>query len=299
MTSIIIPYVDPDLDGVACAIALSELYAGTWNAHVFGEIDDETKFVLDEIGIKTPTQPPNWSNIDKIWLVDTHHTNQLPGDIPMDLVSEITDHHPSGEPEKFPNATIENERVGAAATLVTERYFRTRKSLKPNTAILLQAAIISNTLDFNAPATSERDKSAFSLLQSIQKISSITIAGMVDARSTILSLSTFEILQSDTKIFDGKFGSVIVAQIEVENAVQLLARDDLADSLDQLKCDHSVSFAVLVLVDLYSQSSAVIATDASIIRHLSSSIGSPVNDCGAIWTPRLLQRKSDIIPVLK
>ena len=40
--------------------------------------------------------------------VDTHHLNQLPEDLAPMAVTEIVDHHSGGQPEAFPNATIQN-----------------------------------------------------------------------------------------------------------------------------------------------------------------------------------------------
>src|ERR1700732_4958958 len=114
MPSIIISYVNPDLDGVACAVALETLEHPIWNARIAGRPDQETLFVLSTLGLPVPPALTTWDAVDAIWLVDTHHPKQLPEDLPAKLVTRITDHHPGGSPEKYTSAEVTNEKVGAA-----------------------------------------------------------------------------------------------------------------------------------------------------------------------------------------
>src|SRR4051794_16965340 len=98
MTSLVLPYTNPDLDGVACALSLEVLAGGPWRAAVSGELDEESAAVLDLLGLAAPPAPPPWKDVEAIWLVDTHHPSQLPLDLPEQLVVAIVDHHSGGDP---------------------------------------------------------------------------------------------------------------------------------------------------------------------------------------------------------
>ena len=298
MSGIIIPYSNPDLDGVACAIALAELSDAPWAAHILGTIDEETRVVLDGLGLSVPSQAPEWTSVERIWLVDTHHPNQLPADLPFGRVVRITDHHPSGAPDRFPCAAIENEPVGAAATLVAERVAEQPDRISGTMAGLLQAAILSNTLDFKAPATSPRDHAMFALLERIAPLPGHIVEAMALARRSKLAMDTQAIVDGDVKLFDTSLGRIAVSQVETGGALDLLEREDLLASLAVLEMSRQADSAVLNLVDLDRQESALLSTSPATINRLAAALGLPADRLGIIRARRLLQRKSDIIPHL-
>src|SRR5215813_980445 len=98
MRAVVCSYIDPDLDGVACSIALEILEHPKWSAGILGTIDTETSIVLHDLGFTCPPPIDKWDAVDEIWLVDTHHPSQLPPDLPESRVTRITDHHPGGDP---------------------------------------------------------------------------------------------------------------------------------------------------------------------------------------------------------
>jgi manganese-dependent inorganic pyrophosphatase len=298
VTAIIIPYSNPDLDGVACAVVLAKLQGAPWSAHILGEVDEETRTVFDALGLVAPTQAPEWGDVELIWLVDTHHPNQLPADLPCDRVVRITDHHPGGAPDRFPNAVIENEPVGAAATLVAERFVGAPDGIPSAEACLLQAAILSNTLNFKAPATSPRDRAMFGCLGKIAALPPEVVQAMAIARKSKLMMGTQAIVESDVKIFDTPRGRVAVSQVETGGALDLLERDDLRSCLARLEESNQVSSVVINLVDLDRDESALLSTSPVLIGVLGAALGERPNPLGIIRAHRLLQRKSDIVPHL-
>jgi manganese-dependent inorganic pyrophosphatase len=298
LNAIVMPYIDPDLDGVACAIAVAALEGDSWSARALGAIDDETREVLQALSLSQPTVPPEWSTVQRVWLVDTHHPTQLPADLPFDRVVRITDHHPAGSPERFPAAQIQNETVGAAASLVAERYFGAGKDIPPTIACLLQAAILSNTLNFRAPASSSRDKDMFAALARISPLADAIVQAMSAARRFRLALDTARILEIDVKIFATAEGPIAVAQFESSGALELLERANLVPCLQVLAKSHAASAAILNLVDLEKCHSAVVCTDLAILDMLSRRLRGERGGEGLIRIDRLIQRKTDIAPYL-
>jgi len=298
MSSIILPYVNPDLDGVACSIAISELEGPPWSPCIFGRIDSETSLVLDELKLERPSGAPKLSEVRQIWLVDTHHPDQLPTDLPFDRVMHITDHHPDGSPDSFPNAKVQNEPVGAAATLVAERFAMQIDALTRSIAVLLQAAIYSNTLGFRAPATSERDRSMFQLLGNEYALPNRLKAAMDNTRKLDISSETHALLDADVKVIAGQRQKIAISQIEASGALALLERDDLIVSLERIGMLRGTDFAILNLVDLNRSESAVIVTQESMRDLLAEKLGVTPDRRGVLLIPQILQRKTDIVPFL-
>ena len=298
MTAIVTSYVDPDLDGVACCLAIQALEPPGWTARILGATDSETKLVLKTLSLALPPPITGWTDLSAIWLVDTHHPKQLPDDFPAEIVRRITDHHSGGSPECFPNADIQNEAVGAAATLLAERFGQPGARIPPDIAVLLQAAIVSNTLQFRAPATSQRDHRAYDLLAGISPIDPQLLAAMGEARRERLKFATKALLESDAKLFDTSRGMAAIAQIEAPGALDILLRDDLRSSLGRLAVSKKAIWALLNIADMETGESAVLGTDQDILRALASSLGEAVGEDGVIRCRRLLQRKTDIVPYI-
>jgi nanoRNase/pAp phosphatase (c-di-AMP/oligoRNAs hydrolase) len=59
-------------------------------------------------------------------------------------VAEIIDHHPGGNPEAFEKASIINEQVGAAATIVVERFQKMDFGIQSSHVGLLYAGIMAH-----------------------------------------------------------------------------------------------------------------------------------------------------------
>lgn len=298
MASIVFPYVNPDLDGVACAIAVAHWQGIPWEARTMGEFDEETRVVLARLGLPLPQVPPDWRCVDRIWLVDTHHPRQLPPDMLLDRVVRITDHHPGGEPDKFPNARIRNEPVGAAATIVTEMMLEGGAPTPAAIAGLLQAAILSNTLGFQAPASSTRDRQAFDRLAAAAPLPPGLAERMQEARRGILLLGTEDIVCRDVKVYHSSMGPMAVSQLEAPQALELLDRDDLAEALTALAAKHAAAGAILNLVDIPTGTSAIVASGARLSVALARHLALAVDGQGIIRAPRVLQRKTDIVPHL-
>ena len=121
-------YVNPDTDGVASAMGYAFLRRAFDDADfqplIWGDINVETGLVLDHFRMSVPARGRDLPPGAELVLVDTHHPAQLASQVNPLRVVEIIDHHPGGSPEAFPNAIIQNEVVGAAATLLTERIVR-------------------------------------------------------------------------------------------------------------------------------------------------------------------------------
>jgi len=296
MQAVAFSYINPDLDGVACSIALEVLGCPKWSARILGTIDAETSAVLEMLGFAVPPAVEAWDLIDEIWLVDTHHPNQLPPDLPEARVTRITDHHLSGDASRYPNADVQNELVGAAATLIAERFFQRKISVPRDLAPLLQAAIISNTLDFRAPATSSRDHLAYETLRSINPADPVLFDKMRDARRAGLRRDIGSILRTDTKTFDTAYGAVIISQVEAPGALELLEHANFTKVLNEMAAARSCALAIANLVDTEQCKSAVVATEVIVARVLSAGLHRPLDPDGVIRVDRLLQRKTDIVP---
>lgn len=295
-------YINPDTDGVCSSIAYSYLMHTTvceeYAPVMFGTQNSETVFVLKRFGVDPPTKVSEIAPNSPIVILDTHHKNQLPPTIPFENVVEVIDHHPQGDVDAFPKARIQNEEVGAVATLIAERV--KSASLNPDMKIagILAAATISNTINFCAPSTSERDKAAFKWLHNYVRIDDEFINAMFRARSSILDRDTEEVLTSDYKEFTIGNRKIGISQLEATDVASLNERRDLLSCLKRLRSLLGLDDLVFNGIDVLRRESIIVAVEPDTRILLEMALGVKFEDA-IVVIPRILLRKTDIVPRLK
>ena len=161
MKLLVTPYKNPDLDGTACAFGYAEFLRKNGKdvvAAVFGKPHREAQFVIDKFNIPALENAEEVvNNVGGIIIVDASDLRGLSDKIQPEKVVEIIDHRKIHEAEKFPNAKAQIELVGSAATLIAEKFYNNKTTISPESAELLFSAIVSNTINFQANVTTERD----------------------------------------------------------------------------------------------------------------------------------------------
>lgn len=300
-TKYVFGYINPDTDSVCSAIGYAELAealgTGEFQPITWGKINKETTLVLSRFSVQAPPTIETLEGDHEIALVDTHHLAQLPKSLDPNRVVEIIDHHPAGDAAAFPRATINNEEVGAAATLIVERFHE--HGLLPTVRIagLLAAAIISNTLNFSAPSTSERDHAALAWLKPIVEIDETFVSQMFQAISDIGQLTTYELLTKDYKEFNAGGIPVGISQIEIADTSMVTRRGDLMAELRRLAQEKEAEHVFVSVIGLVAHATTVISAHQETQNLLTRALGLEFD--GEVATvSRILMRKTDLIPAL-
>lgn len=273
--TLVTSYVDPDLDGFACAFAYAEFLNLTGHPAVLGltgSLHEEAKFLLQQYSIPFEPADKNPADFAKIILVDASDREGIDPRIDPAKVAEIIDHRRVNQQELFPNAQVQNEPVGSAATLIAEKFMAVKVSMSKNSAVLLYGAIVSNTLNFQANVTTARDKNAAQWLALLILPSSNFALELFQSKSNITKENLGQHIDHDFARFD--LGSKIgVAQLELVNAAQLVTelKPEILIKLNQLKQAENLDLIFLSLIDLNQQQN-IFVTDDSAAQDLLQSI---------------------------
>lgn len=296
-------YINPDLDGVACGIVgAAHLFTGHEPGYA-GTLAPEASEVLSHLGLEFPRVLLDRGDWDDVVLVDCHHPAQLPHVRDLSRVTVVVDHHPDGDAAAFPLAEVQNEAVGAAATLIAERIAARPGGLARLSsahAALLACAVASNTLDFSAPSTTSRDRAQFDSLRSIA-LPDVALDDLVLAmrrwRHGFLDLATEEAVSQDVKIIETPFGMVAVAQLEGDGARSLLHRTDLHFAVERLAHGTNLVASMLSLVDTSTSTTTFVTADKRVRSALMVLLPEVLDE----WTLELsilALRKTHVIPAL-
>lgn len=211
-----------DIDTVGCAIAYAELlrlegkpaeavFPGVLNNSV---TDSVRAWGLDYL--IAPTHPDT-----QYVLVDISDPQYVATCTRQGTVTEVYDHHPGFESywkEKIgTNAHI--EPIGAAATLIWEEFQKRgqAENITKQSAQLLTVAILSNTLNFGAVITDERDRVAFAELQKRFPLSEEWISNYFIEQESAVKRDVRQAIVNDTKVvtFPTFPSTVTVGQLEL------------------------------------------------------------------------------------
>nr|WP_319490979.1 DHH family phosphoesterase [uncultured Desulfobacter sp.] len=290
---VVLPPDCPDLDGYACALGYSELLrsqglsAQPW---ISGPIDSETVFVVRKLSNPVIESIDSVVDADKYVYVDGSDLQLFPRNFSPEKVVEVIDHHFPHEVEKdFPNAKADVQRIGAAATLVTER-FRQQKIIPTfDSALLLFCAIHSNTQGLNGSVTTKRDHEAVRWLQLVADIPVNIVSQQFEARKNDILSDLSAAVQRENKTYsDSSIGDYTVAQLEFPgaSAVVAYAVADLINSTNALG-----ERSILNMVDVAANENTMIIPNGEFRKRVEVILGKKFSGCNLVISPVMLRKQ--------
>jgi inorganic pyrophosphatase/exopolyphosphatase len=292
-TTVILPRTDPDLDGVACAIGYSEYLSAKGTASAFwlpGTPDDEASYVLARYGVTSNTSSSICKSPEtRFVLVDASGTEGLPEEVHPTRIIEVIDHRRYGDPNVlFPNARIQIECVGAAATLIVERF--QADSILPSSVVLamLYGAIHSNTQCLCGAVTHQRDRDASAWLAEIGNIPEDLLEQQFSARESGITANLSSAVAREQKTYCHSTGPYAIAQLELRGATELVHREHA--QLTGLLRTAPTRLA-LNMVDVLTATSVLIVEDTGLRRLIEDALEVQFSDSICQIEPCILRKQ--------
>ncbi|MFA5791774.1 MAG: DHHA2 domain-containing protein [Candidatus Paceibacterota bacterium] len=295
-------YVNPDLDGIAGVIAYTEFLQKRGKntvVGIIGEPHDEARYILDRFGFEYPPMIPNADNFDEVILVDTSNLSELEGKIAAEKVIEIIDHRKIHEADKFPKAKAQIELVGAAATLIAEKFMQNKNDISTKSATLLYGSIISNTLNFKGSVATDRDKEAAIWLNKVAKLPEDFWKDLFIAKSDLSGKKLVKRIKNDFAWFVMGDKKVGIAQIEMIGAKKLIEdrSAEIVQVLEKIKEEMNLDFLFQNIIELEDCKNFFITNNVSTKKLLEKVFNVRFTGITA-ERPNLIMRKQ-IVPLLK
>jgi manganese-dependent inorganic pyrophosphatase len=253
---IVTSYDSPDLDGIACSIAYTELLklkGISAKAVYFGDLGLEVNFVKDFTNsLPIDEHGGEYDKDDEFVLVDTADPDAIEPTISLDKVKKIFDHRQLVFVEKFINAEKHIELVGSCATLIAEEFKKSSLSPTKNTAIYLYSAIVSNTINFKNSVTTQRDIDIAKWLKEITGLDDDYTRQMFLAKSNITTENLYDVLFQDFAIKTIGDKKVGIAQIEMVDVDRMSSDLNvvLTQILNRFKNENSLDYVFFTGIDV-------------------------------------------------
>jgi len=203
------------------------------------------------VGILTRTDLLN-PEPRRVLLVDHAERGQSVPGVEHAQVVEILDHHNVGNIETRVPIPATFDPVGSTATLIVERYKANGIRPEESTALMLLAAILSDTVIFNSPTTTDRDREVARYLEEMLGLDAREFGmEMFEASSDVSDLSSEEIIGRDQKEYAlGDAGAMSISQIETVGPGLLERKGEMLDALERLRQRNGYLFAALMVTDI-------------------------------------------------
>ncbi len=301
MRKVVTTYINPDMDGISLMYAYTELLnkkGEQANYYFEGTIKKEVEIVLNKFNIKL-NNINKIENDDNIVLVDTNYLTELSKYVKKENIVEIIDHHNRDSwLDDNTDIKIQIELIGAAATLVAERFKNENIGISRESAILLYYGIISNTMNLKIKLTSKKDIEMADWLK--QQVPEIT-----DKITTEIFVEKSEIgnsLREEMEVeFKDQFMSISwsMGQLEVANVEDFLSKyeKDIRKILNTVSEENDVDYISVNCMDIINGYSIVVARDEKTAKVISDAVGFEFKDLKA-KTNELVSRK-EIVKVIR
>ena len=236
----------------------------------------------------------------RIILVDHNESTQAVEGFDQAEILEIIDHHRIGSLETSGPVYFRNQPVGCTATIVTQMYDENGVEIQPQTAGLLLAAILSDTLAFRSPTCTPVDVACAKRLAKIAGVDVNEFANeMFEAGEKLDGKTAEEVFLQDFKVFmcgDIRFG---VAQGSYMTRKNLLAAEALlAPYLEEARNKQNVEDLYMLLTDVTKEESVVISTGRYASEVLAEGFDTKPAEDGSWTLPGVVSRKKQFIPAL-
>jgi manganese-dependent inorganic pyrophosphatase len=231
-------------------------------------------------------------------LVDHNEIAQaVPGADKVEIL-EIVDHHRLGNVHTEAPIRFINQPLGSTCTLVATLFRQAGLEPEVQTAGLLLAGLLSDTVILKSPTTTATDREVATWLSALAGRDWVEFGRDIFAAGSALANypDIRQMLLADFKEYTAGDRSFGVGQVEVVNFHEFQTmKETIADELCSLREERKLDFAGLLVTDIVRETSLLLAVGG---RELPYLIGYPQVEENLYDLPGVLSRKKQLVPHL-
>ena len=294
----------PDTDATGSAIIwswyLNEIKDQAAAPKLLGKPNSEAAFVLQRWGFDQPEIIVDVNEGDDVIIVDTNNPAELPASINFANILEIIDHHMlvGGIRTKCP-INITMRPLACTATIMADIMASDLTKAPEAIKGIMLSCILSDTLEFRSPTTTETDVALAHLLADELVIDINSYAtDMFAAKSDVSAFSDSELLRMDSKMYEVGGKNFRVSVLETTSPTIVLNRKvGLMDTMKTVAREDGVDQVLMFVVDILNEESTLLVANDLVKTVAEKSFGvTVVSD--TIVLPGVISRKKQIIPQL-
>jgi manganese-dependent inorganic pyrophosphatase len=190
--------------------------------------------------------------------------------------------------------------VACTATVMHDLIGKHTKKMPDSIKGLMLSCILSDTLRFRSPTTTEQDKQVALSLAGELKIDVEDFASkMFEAKSDVSVFNDEELLRMDSKKYEISNKKLRISVLETTSPEIILKRKDgLLKAMPKISKEDNVDEVMLFVVDILKQESTLLIPNDNIRKISEKSFGKKSNS-DFVKLRGIVSRKKQIIPNIK
>ncbi|MEQ8988047.1 MAG: manganese-dependent inorganic pyrophosphatase [Marinovum algicola] len=304
MTTLVFGHKSPDTDSTGSPILwawyLNEVKGVDAEAVLLGEPNTEAAFMLDRWDLPKPRIISDVEDGQACVIVDTNNPAELPANVNGADVQAIIDHHKlvGGLETKGP-IDITVRPLACTATIMVDLMGEDAGRMPDWAKGAALTCILSDTLEFRSPTTTDHDKAvAEQLARDLGIKVSDYAAEMFAAKSDVSAFSDAELLRMDSKEYEAGGKKFRVSVLETTAPDMVLSRkDSLMESMKAVASEDGVDQVLLFVVDILQEEATLLVPNDLVKTVAEKSFNATVSG-DTVVLPGVMSRKKQIIPNL-
>ncbi|TFL17616.1 manganese-dependent inorganic pyrophosphatase [Jannaschia formosa] len=305
MTTLVFGHKSPDTDSTAAPIVwawyLSEVAGTAAKPVLLGEPNTEAAFMLERWSLDKPEIILDVEAGQPCVVVDTNNPSELPANIAKADLRQIIDHHKlTGGLETKGPIDITIRPLACTATIMYDMMGSAASSAPEAIKGAMLTAILSDTLEFRSPTTTDHDRAVAERLAEELGVDIPELAeAMFAAKSDVSAFSEAELLRMDSKEYAVEGTSFRVSVLETTSPRAILDRKDaLVEAMPVVAAEDGVAQVLLFVVDILNEEATLLVPNELTKTVAEKSFGATVTG-DTVVLPGVMSRKKQIIPALK
>ena len=305
MSVLVFGHKSPDTDSTGAPVIwawyLKHIQKTDAEPILLGQPNSEALFMLDYWGIDMPRIIDKLDEGSSVIIVDTNNPDELPDNINECEIQGIIDHHKliGGLETNHPIEVIIRP-LACTATVMIEMMETSIAQMPRAVKGAALSCILSDTLAFRSPTTTDLDKSTAKNLAQDLNIDIETFASQLfKAKSDISKYTDPELILMDSKKYDVGGKKLRISVMETTQPEQILGRKkSLLQEMKNIEETEGVDQILFFVIDILNEEATLFVPNKLVKEIAEKSFGSSCIE-DTVVLPGVLSRKKQIIPQLK
>lgn len=299
---LIFGHKSPDTDSITSSIVMENLERklGNENAKAvrIGNVNKETKYVLDYLGIDEPEYIENIADGQNVILVDHNEITQSVDNLQNAKILKVIDHHTMNFVAPY-QLYYRAEPVGCTQTVLYKMYKENDVEIDEKIAILMLSAIASDTLVLKSPTTTAQD---IKTVRELEKRFGLDIntygVEMLKAGTDISEFTPEQVINIDSKLFEQGNKKFRIAQVNTADLDSIFKNQVyFEEAINEDIKKENLDFYVFAATDIINSNSKIISlgNDAPVVE---KAYGISIDNHTAMLENVVSRKKQMLPPIL-